>query len=430
MKKTIIFIVFLFSIVAVSGQLQIIQSNPPNEGVINLQEEATPEGGGSSGDNITSSILNNTYLKLDASNDPLTEGLQIFKSSWGSFESAFKSGGTSNYIDHYPEYAGLYNIIVATGSLPFTIGQGSCFLAFTGNIDVSTCGLITASIFSTAITNSGDIVSEGEVSANGFSGRSFYIEDDGDTEVYLYNNDSGGINWSIQSSGTNYGPNVGKFQIIDRTNIANALSILPVDGGNSSGFIGISDDTPSAKLDVNGNVSINTDLIVNEDASVGYNLNVGASTTTTTINAGYGNVGVWGEGLTFSMTESNRVGGTTVQYLDDGAVTSGSARGVLPTRTGWVQQIYCFSKLSSGSATFQNFTCEIYQKGNPTGASIPLTQYKTGNVHNFTQFGKGVYNFSVGDHTDSNAISCVRGEADQSISHEVKCGYVLHYYGE
>jgi hypothetical protein len=77
--------------------------------------------------------------------------------------------------------------------------------------------------------------------------RRLHVKGASDQEIALESSDTGGRQWTLQSS---RGANNGRFEIIDRTANASRLTI------GSNGDVGIGTTTPSAKLEVNGDIEV------------------------------------------------------------------------------------------------------------------------------------------------------------------------------
>ena len=79
--------------------------------------------------------------------------------------------------------------------------------------------------------------------------KHLHVAGPSDQEIMLESTDSGGIQWSLQSS---RGANNGRFEIIDRTAALSRISIL------DSGNVGIGTVAPNDKLEVNGIIRVAT----------------------------------------------------------------------------------------------------------------------------------------------------------------------------
>ncbi len=76
--------------------------------------------------------------------------------------------------------------------------------------------------------------------------RHLHILGTGDQEIGIESSDAGGRQWTLQSS---RGTNNGRFEIVDRTAVANRFTIL------SDGSVGIGTTAPGSRLDVNGAIN-------------------------------------------------------------------------------------------------------------------------------------------------------------------------------
>ncbi len=77
--------------------------------------------------------------------------------------------------------------------------------------------------------------------------RRLHILGAGNQELMIESSDVGGIKWTIQSSSGAAG---GRFEIVDRTAVANRFTIL------ANGFVGIGTTAPNDRLDVNGTIGV------------------------------------------------------------------------------------------------------------------------------------------------------------------------------
>jgi hypothetical protein len=130
MKITAIFLISFMFLVVVSGQLQIIESNPSNEGVINLAEPEVVGGGGNLSFNQT--LADDTYLKIDQSNGPIT-GLvnSTFTPAPNSATLSFRDS-LGNGIEFKPNFlgAGFLNGFSFVGPYQGVLGTPTEYLIF------------------------------------------------------------------------------------------------------------------------------------------------------------------------------------------------------------------------------------------------------------------------------------------------------------
>lgn len=80
------------------------------------------------------SLVFTRLIPLD--DEILVKTLDVYNSTYGDFFSPLGFGSASNYWDYYPNYAGLYNLLLCSGTLPCVIGSASESIAFDHNQNI------------------------------------------------------------------------------------------------------------------------------------------------------------------------------------------------------------------------------------------------------------------------------------------------------
>lgn len=165
----------------------------------------------------------------------------------GSFNSAL------GYLAGFRLTSGSDNLFLGddTGQAMTTESANS----FVGSLSNGAAGITNATAvgFRSQVTQSNSLVLGSINGKNGATadtrvgigttapGKHLHVLGAGDQEIAIQSSDSGGRMWTLQSS---QGTSNGRFEIIDRTANASRLAI------DLNGNVGISDSTPSAKLDI------------------------------------------------------------------------------------------------------------------------------------------------------------------------------------